>query len=319
MKEPSVTIFLTVKNSSETIKKCVDSLLNLNYSNYSIYVTDAYSTDGTFEILKEYEDKIKLEQVRGNMSKAYNHMTKRTNTDFIAYTDADCVVDSDWLSELVSGFEKEEVIAVAGFCGTPDGLSNFQNAIGKELEQRFKDFPKYIKRAPTMNLAIRTEVAKKVEYDESLDVSQETDWCYKINKYGKILYNPNAKVFHYHRSNIRSYFKQQKKYGKFVVLTYLGRHRKEIKGDNVSPTYMALQIPFFWASVYFILLSLINFSLIYFSLFFVFLIFLIYLFNIFKIKPRLIELPVYFFIFVLRTVAWSIGFVSGLILLIKSK
>jgi len=54
MKEPSVTILVTVKNGANTIENCVNSLLKLNYTNYKIYVIDAFSTDGTYDILKKF-------------------------------------------------------------------------------------------------------------------------------------------------------------------------------------------------------------------------------------------------------------------------
>lgn len=66
MKEKSVTVLITVKNSSRTIEDCMDSILGMNYRNYKVYVIDAFSTDGTYEILKKYRKKIRLEQFSGN-------------------------------------------------------------------------------------------------------------------------------------------------------------------------------------------------------------------------------------------------------------
>lgn len=318
MKEHSVTVFLTVKNSKETIKNCVDSLLNVDYKNYNIYVTDAFSTDGTYDILKKYGEKIKLERIEGNMAIAYNHMTKKVNSDFIAYTDADCVVDKNWLKQLIFGFGSDEIVAVAGFCGTPEDVTPFQRAIGKELESRFRRFPKFISRAPTMNLVIRTKIAKKVSYDERLDVSQEVEWGYRLSKLGKIFYNENAKVYHYHRSTPKSFFKQQKKYGKFVVMTYM-RHKDKIFGDHISTTTMALQIPLFWIFIVSLLLSLINVYFTYISFFSVSLIVLIYVLDLFRLKSKIREIPVYLLVFVLRTIAWSIGVIQGARFLFKLK
>ena len=51
-REPSVTVLVTARNSADTIKKCIDSILSQSYKNKKVYVTDAYSTDGTWEILK---------------------------------------------------------------------------------------------------------------------------------------------------------------------------------------------------------------------------------------------------------------------------
>lgn len=315
--DPSVTILLTVKNSKDTIKRCIESLLNLNYKNYEIYVTDAYSDDGTFEILSNYEDKIKLERVKGNISSAYNYMIKKVNAKYIAFTDADCVVDRDWLRELISGFSSEKIVGVAGFCSTPKDVDdNFQRVVGKELEKRFKNLPKYLQRAPTMNFAVRSKIAKKVKFDESLDVSQETDWGYRLNKYGKILYNPSAKVFHYHRSNPKDFFRQQRRYGKFVVKTYLEKHKNKIFGDSISTFSMFFQIPIFWFLILSLILSFLN-SIFLFS-FFIFFgsLIIIYLKSLFEIKPNKKEIPSCFLFLIIRTVAWSFGVLQGVLSLI---
>ena len=83
-KNPSVTILLTTKNDERTIEKCVKSLLKQTYKNYKIYITEAYSTDKTYYILeklkKKYPRKIKLERIKANRPKAYNHMLRKVKT-----------------------------------------------------------------------------------------------------------------------------------------------------------------------------------------------------------------------------------------------
>lgn len=62
-KLPLVSIFCMTKNCRQTIRRCVESVLNQDYSNLEFVVHDGASTDGTLEILKEYKEvncKIKL-------------------------------------------------------------------------------------------------------------------------------------------------------------------------------------------------------------------------------------------------------------------
>ena len=162
LKEPSVTVLVTVKNSATTIEKCINSILNLRYKNKKVYVTDAYSTDGTWETLKKYDKKIKIERVKGNIAAGHNYMIKRCNTDFVALTDADCVVDKYWLKNLINAFESDDVLAAGGMIKTPLKVNKLQQLIGKELEERFSHFSKYASRLPTISLCIRTNYAKKI-------------------------------------------------------------------------------------------------------------------------------------------------------------
>ncbi|MFH8132053.1 MAG: glycosyltransferase [Candidatus Aenigmatarchaeota archaeon] len=316
MKEPWVTVLVTVKNSKDTIEKCIKSLLKLNYKNYKIYVTDAFSTDGTYEILeklrKKYPKKILLERIKGNIAKAHNYMIKKVKTPFIAMTDADCVVDRNWLRNLISGFTSREIIATAGFCSTPKEVNWLQRLIGLELEHRFKNFPEFISRAPTMNLCVRTEYAKKVEFDERLEVAQETDWGYRLTKLGKMKYVPKAVVYHYHRATLKSYFIQQFKYGKYVPLIYLKKCRGKIMGDHISTPSMFFQLLVFDLMLLFLFFSIFLNFLIISSVFLLIFLFCLFLFDIIRFSKSFKETLVLMFIYFLRVIAWSVGILVGL-------
>ena len=105
----------------------------MNYPNKKIYVIDAFSNDGTYEILKKFGKKIKLEQLKGNPPKAYNYALKKIKTDFVAFTDGDCVVDRNWIKMLISGFTSPKILAVGGFCKTPKNANRLQKTIGIEM------------------------------------------------------------------------------------------------------------------------------------------------------------------------------------------
>lgn len=318
MKEKSVTVLITVKNSRGTIKKCIDSILRLNYKNYKVYVVDAFSTDGTYEILKSYGKKIKVEQYRGNPPKAYNYAIKKINTEFIAFTDGDCVVDKNWLKNLVSSFESEEIGAVVGFCKTPENVNFFQKLIGIELEARFKKFPKFISRGPTMNLCVRTEIAKKLKFDEKLDVSYDADFGYRLIEKGKkIVYQPKAVVYHYHRATPKSFFKQQLTYGKFVPLLYL-KHRKMAKGDHISRPLMMVQPFILYFSLFFLILSFFFSGFLKISIALFAILFFIYLFDFLELRTKKAYFFPFLFLFFFRTLAWCFGLILGIKIVLDS-
>jgi cellulose synthase/poly-beta-1,6-N-acetylglucosamine synthase-like glycosyltransferase len=312
MKKKSVTVLITVKNCRETIKNCIDSLLKLNYKNYKVYVVDAFSIDGTYEILKGYGKKIKLERHRGNPAQAYNYAIKKINTDFIAFTDGDCVVDRNWLKNLVSSFKSEEIGAVVGYCKTPKEVNFLQKLIGIELESRFKKFPKFISRGPTMNLCVRTKIAKELKFDERLFISYDTDFGYRLTASGKkIVYQPKALVYHYHRSTWKSFFKQQLIYGKFVPLLYL-KHKKMVKGDHISKPLMMIQPLIFSLGILFFILSIFSQVFLMFGLLSFFILFLVYLVDFCSFNTKRYYFFPYLAIFSVRTIAWCIGLLLGI-------
>ena len=311
-KEPSVTVLVTARNSANTIRKCVDSILNLSYKNKRIYVTDAYSTDGTWEILKGYGKKIRAERIRGNIARAHNYMINRCSTEFVALTDSDCVVDKKWLNYLIEEFKDNDIIATGGLIKTPGEVNKLQHLLGLELKNRFWSLPRHVWRLPTMSLCIRTEYAKKIPFDEKFDVAQETDWGYRISKIGKIIFVPQSVVFHYHRASWRTYFKQQFRYAEFAFRLYFEKRNLPRLIDGITKFSMLLELLLIYVGVLSLLLSFVNPMFLFFSeIFFAFL-FLDYIVNALELSRNLYDILLLIIIFAVRNIAWSIGIIVGI-------
>jgi glycosyltransferase involved in cell wall biosynthesis len=300
------------------MKKCIDSLLRLDYpkNKYEIFVVDAFSTDGTYEILKSYGKKIKLFQVKGWPPTAYNWAIKRIKSDYTALIDADCVADRNWIKELVLGFKSKEILAVAGFCGTPRSATGLQRLIGKELEDRFNAFPEYIQRAPTMNLCFLTKTARRLKFDETLKVGYDTDFGYRLTKEGKMLYSKKAIIYHYHRAAWKNFFKQQYTYAKTVPLLY-SKKKANIGGDNISKPYMPVQIAMLYLAAMFALASLFNPSTAIFLWITSLALFISYFSLAIRLSESASDVVLFMIMFFFRNIAWNIGIVAGVANLLR--
>jgi len=310
-----VTILVAVKNKKETVDKCVKSLLETDWPQKNIIIIDNMSTDGSFEILKTFGNKIALHRMEGGLSQIFNHGIQKIQTEYVVFTDADCVVGKNWLKELMRPFyEENNLVATAGYCGTPGNVSLLQKLIGLELENRFKRFPKYIKRAPTMNLCVKTDAVKKIKFDERFSYQAfETDFGYRLTKLGKMAYTPEAKIFHYHRASVKNFFKQQKDQAKWGVILFL-KHGREALADHITTWKMTMQIPVFFLIIFFALLSFFSAAFLYLSAFLLGILLFLYLKNIKEIKPPIHYYPPLIIIFFLRTIAWIIGVSEGFIM-----
>lgn len=317
----SVTVLIPTWNSAKTIKKCIDSVLALDYPVDRVLVVDGHSTDGTRSILAKYGPKIDVMQIEGPVPVAWNFGLKHINTDYVAFTDSDCEVATNWLRKLMLGFNDEKyVVATAGFCGTPETDNKLQKVIGLELEQRFKQFPRYISRAPTMNLCVRTELAKKLKFNEKIVTSSEVDFGWRLSRVGKIKYVPEAKVVHHHRPTWQSYFKQQFNYGRYMFMNYFRMgHRKKLEGDHISTARMILQIPLFVGFLLTLFVTAFWFPFILMAIPFGFLLVIIYwaTYLEFEIKEDLFI--TFMNMSVLRNAAWCWGICYGVVDLIRVK
>ena len=327
MEYPEVTVFVTLRNAVHTIENCHKSIMDLNYPKDKMRVLyiDAFSTDGSWEKLKEIskdDKRIVLLQVKGGPATAYNHALKNSiiKTPLFALTDADCVVDKSWLKEIVKPMEDPKVVGVAGVAINPEGLGRLPKLIGMELTKRYARFPNRLPREATMNLCVRTEVAKEILFDERLFVSYDTDFGYRTtSKYGLFVYNKDAKVYHYHRASWKSFFRQQFLYARYVPMLYL-KHFHRATGDHVSTPGMMIQ-PFILG---FAILSLLISGLVPFF-YYVFaisitLLMVLYTKTIWAIETNsFIEIFYLFGIMLTRNVAWLFGLFMGILDLIKGK
>ena len=298
-----------MKNTEKTIKECIDSVLKQNYprNHFKIFIVDGGSTDNSFKILKKYGRKIMLKRVIGNIATGHNYIIKHSNSDLIAFTDSDCVVDNNWLKELIKPFKGKNIGATGGLMKTPSDVNRLQKLIGWELESRTQNFPEFLSRAPTANLCVRTKLAKEILFDESFTVAQETDFGFRFTQKYKMKYVPKAIVYHYHRATWRSYFKQQFRYGTMMPKLYL-RHKNKAKGDQISTGNMVASVLY----MYVLLLSLALMLDWRISLFFATIVFSIYLTDIIKITKNLEDNLYLFAIFFVRNLAWNIGILFGL-------
>ena len=111
-----LSVIATVKNEAGTITSFIESLLNQSFKPDEIIIVDSNSNDGTNEILRDFEtqEKIRLLTRDCNIAEGRNFAINCASNDYIAVTDAGCVVDENWLKEIASAFEgsdKPDVVA----------------------------------------------------------------------------------------------------------------------------------------------------------------------------------------------------------------
>ena len=95
---PLVSILTNCKNARHTIRRCIESVVTLNYPNLECIVNDGASTDGTLEILCEYRDRypnlIKLVSERDSSSaEGFFRAIKRCTGEIIGT----CLADEELL------------------------------------------------------------------------------------------------------------------------------------------------------------------------------------------------------------------------------
>lgn len=218
-----VSIVIPTKNDEKWIEKCLNSIKNLEFRDYEVIIVDGCSSDRTVEIAKRFDCRIIFED-KGTISYARDLGVKHAKGDFIAFTDADCVVAKDWIDELLKYFNDEKIAAVGGPNLTPEDDSEFGKCVGDVLFFLSKAGARYgfesedvreIYHNPTCNVMYRKRVLEEVGgFNHRLITVDDEELDYRIRKRGyRILFNPKAIVWHYRRQNWKSFAKMAWNYG----------------------------------------------------------------------------------------------------------
>ncbi len=227
---PYVSIVIPVLNGARHINSCLKSLTQLEYpeNNFEILVVDNGSTDGTIEIIRAFQTsnpqiKLHSEKVQ-NSYVARNLGVMNAKGQIIAFTDVDCIVDKNWLINLVKGFSRSLVGGVAGeiLPGDVDSLIERYCAKAGIVSQKATMDSEFLPYPQTANVAYRKKLFDRIGNFNRIISCGDADfaWRVRLETDYKIVYAPDAILFHRHRQSLKGLFKQQFKYGYGGKLLY---------------------------------------------------------------------------------------------------
>jgi glycosyltransferase involved in cell wall biosynthesis len=215
---PFVSIVVPVLDGERTIGDCLASLLRVDYpeNRREIIVVDNGSRDRTWEVVARFPVHALREPRRGP-APARNRGIAAGQGELFAFTDADCTVTTHWLPELVAGFNRDEIGAVAGEVvpyppRTPverylASRRPAHNAWALSQPHRWMAFP---------SVAVRREVFDRIGVlDPRFPGGADIDFTWRLVAAGfELGFRPQALVFHRHPSTIGGLARQRLRYGR---------------------------------------------------------------------------------------------------------
>ena len=223
---PLISVIVAVKNGQKTLVPCLESLAAQTYKPVEIIVINDGSTDRTGDILAEFamsrENVFIISTAGLGPSGARNLGIARAKGAYIAFTDGDCICDSEWLKILaaciVSG---PRVAGVGGDQQSPDD----DTAYGKFIKTIgfVADYVKSAKAAdcvPTMHNPTCNVLYRKAIFDEigmfttGLWPGEDVDLDYRVTRAGyELRYAKLAVVKHYRPGSVRIFARMMYRYG----------------------------------------------------------------------------------------------------------
>lgn len=139
-KRPLISIGMPVCNGDKFLSEALNSLLNQDFKNFELIISDNASTDHTAEICKQYSDKdnrIKYYRNEVNIGAIgnFNNLINYADTPYFMWASHDDIWEPSYISKLINIMESDKSIVLA--------FSDFDNV--DENGKQIRRYPKILK------------------------------------------------------------------------------------------------------------------------------------------------------------------------------
>lgn len=115
-----ISIVVPMYNAKNSIKRCLDSIVNQTYSNIEVIVVDDGSNDDSYNICREeFQENKKVHlyhKENGGVSSARNYGITKCHGQYIAFVDPDDYIEKDMYQKLYNSIQKNKSdIAMCGY------------------------------------------------------------------------------------------------------------------------------------------------------------------------------------------------------------
>lgn len=222
---PRVAVVVPVYNGEADLPDLISCLRSQTYPADLVdyLLVDNNSSDRTAAILQEAAlgqptiRPLEENQIQSSYA-ARNAGISAATAEIIAFTDADCRPQPNWLHELIQPFINPTVGIVAGeIVALPGKTLLEQHATsGDTLSQKHTLAHPFCPYGQTANLAIRRQIFEQVGlFRPYLTTGGDADICWRIQKQSEwqLQFAPDAIVQHRHRATLRELQSQWRRYG----------------------------------------------------------------------------------------------------------
>lgn len=211
---PFFSIIIPTYNQADYLIKCLDSVFKQTFDNFEIIVIDNYSTDKTYEIIKNSKKKIIYKKIKnkGIIAKSRNLGLKLASGQWISFLDSDDFWTRDKLEKTYNliKLRKFDVICNDEWEITKENKKKSKILINGPFEKDFyKKLLLYGNRNSTSASTINNSFLKKnkIKFNEKkiFNTCEDFDFFLKISFYNGIFYYLNLPLgYHLFHSNSSS-------------------------------------------------------------------------------------------------------------------
>lgn len=239
---PDVSIVIPVMNRADELRRCLTSLMLLNYPHdkLQIIVVDDGSNDNSPDVAREFGALlVSSGGVGRGPAAARNVGASVADGEILAFIDSDCSASPGWLSQLVPAFIDPAMAAVGGavdgMCteSIVDRYEAVMSSLSISSRERVGNIGTDTFYLPSCNLLVRRSAFTCVGgFDDSMHVGEDVDLTWRLrDRCWSISYLPLGNILHEHRSSIKSFMSRRFDYGTsegILQILHPTRHKRMV-------------------------------------------------------------------------------------------
>jgi glycosyltransferase involved in cell wall biosynthesis len=243
-----VSVIVPVFNGGSKIEGCVDALKRQKTERtFEIIIVDDGSTDRGVERISG-EGITVYNQANQGPAAARNLGVEKARGRIVLFTDADCEPVEDWIEQMVWFLRDPCISGVKGsYLTRQKGV--IPRFVQLEYESKYKRMQgdPYIDFVDTYSAGfIKKDFLSVGRYDTRFSTAsvEDQEFSFRMWEMGcRMVFNPEAKVYHTHSSSLWNYARKKFRIGYWKALV-LKKHPQKILRDSHTPQSLKFEMVF---------------------------------------------------------------------------
>ena len=208
---PMVSIVVPIYNAEQYLRRCVDSILNQEYTDFELLLVNDGSTDASGDICEEYGDQdprvIVIQKENTGVSDSRNRALDRARGKYLQFLDSD-----DWITPDATRL----FVRAAEEYGCDMVISDFYRVVGERLSPKGdieeegvltrEEFAAHMMENPAdfyygvlWNKLYRRDIVEEHKLRMDTDISWCEDFMFNLEyiRYAKVFYALHAPIYYY--------------------------------------------------------------------------------------------------------------------------
>ena len=208
---PMVSIIVPIYNAEQYLRRCVDSILNQEYTDYELLLVNDGSTDASGDICEEYGDQdprvIVIQKENTGVSDSRNRALDRARGKYLQFLDSD-----DWITPDATRL----FVRAAEEYGCDMVISDFYRVVGERLSPKGdieeegvltrEEFAAHMMENPAdfyygvlWNKLYRRDIVEEHNLRMDTDINWCEDFMFNLEyiRYAKVFYALHAPIYYY--------------------------------------------------------------------------------------------------------------------------